>query len=63
MISNNIIDELCKQAEVPQNLVTEIKITPRFVYFTLIHEMTDTVKVSVPVCQCKREEKIDGPIN
>ena len=55
MISHNLIDELCKQADVPQKLVTEIKITPRFVYFTLIHELTDTVKVSVPVCQCVNE--------
>lgn len=59
MISNYLIDELCRQAEIPQKLVTEIRITPRNVYFTLIHEMTDTVKVSVPVCQCKREENND----
>lgn len=56
MISNYLIDELCKQGEVDQKRVTEIKITPRFVYFTLIHELTDSIKVSVPVCQCKREE-------
>lgn len=59
MISNYLIDELCRQAQVPQKLVTEIKITPRYVYFTLIHEMTDTIKVSIPVCSCQREEKND----
>ena len=56
MISYALIDEICKQAGVNQNRVTEIKITPRFVYFTQVHELTDTVTVSVPVCNCKREE-------
>jgi hypothetical protein len=62
MISNYLIDEICRQGEVDQKRVTEIRITPRHVYFTLIHEMTDSIKFSVPVCECKREEN-DGRKN
>ena len=55
-ISSKLIDEIIKQSGIPNQGIIDIKITPRFVYFNVVHEMTDSVKVSIPVCNCSREE-------
>ena len=55
-ISNALIDELVRQSGIPGQSILDIKITPKFVYFTVVHELTDSVKVSIPVCNCQKEE-------
>lgn len=55
-ISHKLIDEIVKQSGIPAGSVIDIKITPRFVYFNVVHELTDSVQVSIPVCNCQREE-------
>lgn len=57
VISHKLIDELVKQSGIPGGSILDIKITPKFVYFNVVHELTDSVQVSIPVCNCQRDEQ------